>query len=949
MRSSRILLVTVRVIAALLLVSAGSAAPQASAEVLIPRVTTGLDGPEIANVQADLDAAAENPWPMLAANPQRTSWTPEEVSHGALPPEWYRPLEPYVNPKVQVIAALGLLYISTSAGLYALSADTGAVAWVYPTDMPLGHSPTVSGSTLYVGGYDRRIHAIAASPDPGTLPSRDGYRINDQVAWISEPAGGGYETNPLVVDGTLYAGNRDGNLYALDAATGALRWKYQTGGTISFSAAYAGGVIYIASNDGYAYALSTGGSLVWRSPQLPGAGFYSYWPVVYGDYLVLAGSPQYGFTTGLGVGQLNNFLDKTAVYPAGAARETYYGAVSTSVPGDWATGTVAIDASAVTQYLEQQPQRRTYFVLSRATGAEFTFDSDADGKAEYAPILWAGTHSGNRYPPVIGSDGVLYQQQSYLYDPYIPGGQVSGWKFGTPYISRVTWDWQAVDEPMAYSAGGSLIYWSTCNERESGALDLASPLSTSATPVREWKYYDYNLGTRMPGYDVMYWAPSRTVTGTEGYYGGPNGIYSPGGAQNPPIPYRGRVYRIAGNAVVAFGSRGGATALPIAKAVAAGSAGGAPSREAVRQSLVVEVTEMVAAGHLLPGYHNSGLADNTLGHDSNSYLSHYFHNPGETLDTLIRSLPFLPPGLQEQVGNYLKAEYQSFGRTTHIGWQQGTPRDGLQIPPEVQAKMEAFAPLETIYGSSWDWRYRVYALWKYAQVFPEEAPAILSGLSGRMQIVDPAQDNLQAASAGMAVSAAADAGAYEMHVPLVFQYRLPGSPPGTYAYHPYILNAYIAGYMGYLGLQALAGEPESSAMRAELDRLLALCAATFSEDSPYSSYPESGHISLNLSRSFIRMVPELADYMSVHARSRVEQALDEYDRVAPYWFVPGYDATMKEGGVHQLFDANALFQARARILQEPYAELSKYLDVAFFPTGDLYYIQNLVALLEAPD
>ena len=32
-------------------------------------------------------------WPMVAANPQRTSWTPEEV-RGNLSVEWYHPIEP---------------------------------------------------------------------------------------------------------------------------------------------------------------------------------------------------------------------------------------------------------------------------------------------------------------------------------------------------------------------------------------------------------------------------------------------------------------------------------------------------------------------------------------------------------------------------------------------------------------------------------------------------------------------------------------------------------------------------------------------------------------------------------------------------------------------------------------------------------------------------------------
>jgi outer membrane protein assembly factor BamB len=83
-------------------------------------------------------------WPTLAANPQRTSAVTDEV-RGDLGPVWYRPFEPYINYKIQVIAADGKLFVSTARGLYALNADTGDILWVHATKVPLGHSPTYYG------------------------------------------------------------------------------------------------------------------------------------------------------------------------------------------------------------------------------------------------------------------------------------------------------------------------------------------------------------------------------------------------------------------------------------------------------------------------------------------------------------------------------------------------------------------------------------------------------------------------------------------------------------------------------------------------------------------------------------------------------------------------------------------------------------------------------------
>src|SRR3990172_1326757 len=54
-------------------------------------------------------------WAMVAANPERTSWTPDEV-RGPYNVDWYRPIEPYIPYKIQPIAANGAIYVSTEIG-----------------------------------------------------------------------------------------------------------------------------------------------------------------------------------------------------------------------------------------------------------------------------------------------------------------------------------------------------------------------------------------------------------------------------------------------------------------------------------------------------------------------------------------------------------------------------------------------------------------------------------------------------------------------------------------------------------------------------------------------------------------------------------------------------------------------------------------------------------------
>jgi outer membrane protein assembly factor BamB len=551
-----------------------------------PGVTSG----PVPEVSATL--VETNTWPMAGANPQRTSWSPEQVpsvaymaanrqtwNNGMLYPQWAKPIQPYISHKVQVIAANSTLYISTARGLYALNSDTGAVRWVYPTELPLGNAPTIYGNVAYVGGLDKKIHAINA--------------LTGEGLWTFE-ATQGFETNPLVVNGILYAGNRDGALYAIDVNTHQLAWKYQTGGPILFSAAYTttasypGGVVYFASNDNYAYAVNAQTSaLVWQSAKLPSAGFQSWWPVVYGNVVVFVGASSYRDVVRPGpTCQCNiDALDRDGVFPnAGSApKGTPVGARING--GEW------LDATAIRTYLQNYPQRRTYFVLNRDSGSEGT---------PYAPILWFGTQSGTRYPPLVGSDGNLYQTNDFLSAPTVNGGGISGWQYGTTNISQPAVTWFAIDEPLAYSAGGNIIYWSLSGNQAAGAFDISVPntrfWSGGNQPLvdayREWAYWSYDLNTRLPDYDVAY-------GGTQ-EFGGINGIYDRSD-QNAPIPYKGKVYLIQGNAVIALGmTNPSPSILPMAATVPVAETTAAVDQNLLRQKLAAEVQKMITAGHLRP-------------------------------------------------------------------------------------------------------------------------------------------------------------------------------------------------------------------------------------------------------------------------------------------------------------------------------------------------------------
>jgi outer membrane protein assembly factor BamB len=78
-------------------------------------------------------------------------------------------------------------------------------------------------------------------------------------------------SSPAVAGGVVYAGSADGNLYALDAATGARLWSAATGGSVYASPAVTNGTVYVGSTDGNVYAYDLAGAAQAPGRPRPGA------------------------------------------------------------------------------------------------------------------------------------------------------------------------------------------------------------------------------------------------------------------------------------------------------------------------------------------------------------------------------------------------------------------------------------------------------------------------------------------------------------------------------------------------------------------------------------------------------------------------------------------------------------------------------------------------------
>ena len=123
-----------------------------------------------------------------------------------------------------------------------------SLKWSYTTHRNVTSSPAVANGVVYVGSWDGNVYALNAS--------------TGATLW-SYATGGVVYSSPAVANGVVYVGSGDGNVYALNASTGAKLWSYTTGSYVYSSPAVANGVVYVGSGDGSLYALnaSTGAKL----------------------------------------------------------------------------------------------------------------------------------------------------------------------------------------------------------------------------------------------------------------------------------------------------------------------------------------------------------------------------------------------------------------------------------------------------------------------------------------------------------------------------------------------------------------------------------------------------------------------------------------------------------------------------------------------------------------
>ncbi len=149
----------------------------------------------------------------------------------------------------QAFAAYGNIY-------FALSEQNQASSSFH------GHTGLNPGEVWCISSQPRDWAMYGS--DPSNSFTGNGPRVMT-LAWEVK-TDGAVTASPTVVDGKVYVGSYDYNIYAFDAYTGAKLWTFPTGYQVKASVAVVNGKVYTGIDDGNMYCINAAtGSQIWKT------------------------------------------------------------------------------------------------------------------------------------------------------------------------------------------------------------------------------------------------------------------------------------------------------------------------------------------------------------------------------------------------------------------------------------------------------------------------------------------------------------------------------------------------------------------------------------------------------------------------------------------------------------------------------------------------------------
>ncbi len=173
-------------------------------------------------------------WPTYRANNQRSAGTPAQAATTVTQRWQHTPSRPQVP--TAATAAGGLIFVAGEDGkVRALHGDSGETCWEYATSSPIKYPPTIWSDRAYIGCGDGWVYALEAATGRLLWRFRAAPSERHIVMYGSLTSTWPVNSGVLVEDGIAYfaAGiiDHDGtHVYALDAVTGQILWQNNSSG-----------------------------------------------------------------------------------------------------------------------------------------------------------------------------------------------------------------------------------------------------------------------------------------------------------------------------------------------------------------------------------------------------------------------------------------------------------------------------------------------------------------------------------------------------------------------------------------------------------------------------------------------------------------------------------------------------------------------------------------------
>jgi serine/threonine protein kinase len=147
------------------------------------------------------------------------------------------------------VVADNVCFGSEDYRLHVVSSRNGSIAWTYYTGAPVRSSPYQADGHLFIGSDDHRLHAVNLASGRGIWQTDTGAPVR---------------STPLVGNDSIYCGNEEGDLISLDYR-GVIKWRFKARRAVTSSPVISKGLLYFTSLDGTLYALDARtGWVSWR-------------------------------------------------------------------------------------------------------------------------------------------------------------------------------------------------------------------------------------------------------------------------------------------------------------------------------------------------------------------------------------------------------------------------------------------------------------------------------------------------------------------------------------------------------------------------------------------------------------------------------------------------------------------------------------------------------------